>query len=193
MLLQVSFFSDVFAASRELCKQFNLEYGNTIGTYINIRRPTSKEGAEGFRELYATGTNTDLLRELKKNKQGNLLLIMQANEISEALTDAYHTFLQCPVGKKLSKDLSDRVSIAERRLSNAVHSIEVALNSCGITPGKAFESLKEARFSLKEALTDDPFPSGSFTSADASRIQGAFKQMRDDTTRLTFAVNKACH
>jgi hypothetical protein len=119
------------------------------------------------------------------------LLLTHASEISNALADAYSAFLACPIGKKIPKELSDRVSTAERRLSNAVHSMETALNSCGVRTPKGFDLLKEARFSLKEALTDDPFPLGAYTGADAGRINGAFTKMRDEATRSTFALNKA--
>ena len=121
------------------------------------------------------------------------LLLAQIGEASAALTEPYDVFFNAQSEGSSLKRYQNRLSRAERRrLSNSVHSIEVALSACEVDAGKAFDSVKEARFRLKEALTDDPFPAGSFTGADASKIQGAFAAMRDETTRLAFAVNKAC-
>jgi hypothetical protein len=57
--LEVQFFSSVFPASRHLCQQFNLEYGNTVGGYFNCLRPKERDVTSGFREMFATGNKID--------------------------------------------------------------------------------------------------------------------------------------
>jgi hypothetical protein len=60
----------VFPASRSLCKAFNMEYGDTIGSHINIKHPNiGINQSIPFHELYATGTAADeliLLQSVKK-------------------------------------------------------------------------------------------------------------------------------
>jgi hypothetical protein len=57
--LQVEFYWSVFPASRELCRQFNLEYGYTVGSYFRMVRPNDKEITAGFKEMYAAGRDVD--------------------------------------------------------------------------------------------------------------------------------------
>jgi hypothetical protein len=70
--LCVAFNYGPFAASRDLCRQFNLEYGATVGMHIRITKPDDKNAAAGFTELYATGNRVDTLRTLKAEKNGDL-------------------------------------------------------------------------------------------------------------------------
>lgn len=56
--LQVRFFSSPFPASRELCKAFNLEYGNTVGAHMNVKVP-DHEDVKRYRQVYATGARVD--------------------------------------------------------------------------------------------------------------------------------------
>jgi hypothetical protein len=48
-----------FPAARSLCRQFNLEYGNTVGMYIAITNPAERELTAGFRHMFATGSRVD--------------------------------------------------------------------------------------------------------------------------------------
>jgi len=80
VLLRVSFYSDIFPASRKLCHQFNLEYGFAIGAYIRIVKPADKEGTSGFSEIYATGNKVDALRTLRKTKEADLYAQLQFTE-----------------------------------------------------------------------------------------------------------------
>jgi hypothetical protein len=62
---RVSFYGDLYPASRGLCKAFNLDYGSTIGTAITVQEPRlSKREAVPFRELYADSARADKLIEL---------------------------------------------------------------------------------------------------------------------------------
>jgi hypothetical protein len=121
------------------------------------------------------------------------LLLEHVGDIRSTLQETYHAFLASPAAAGNLKDAAAKISQAERQFSNAVHSLEVALQYCNVCPGVEFESLKESRFTLKELLTDDPFPLGRYDTARASQIQGAFKMLRDQLTRLLFAINRACH
>jgi hypothetical protein len=70
--LSVAFNYGPFAASRDLCRQFNLEYGSTVGIQIRITKPDDQIAAAGFTELYATGNRVDTLRNMKAEKSGDL-------------------------------------------------------------------------------------------------------------------------
>ncbi len=66
---RVSFYGDLYPASRGLCKAFNLDYGSTIGTAIRVEEPRlSKSEAVPFRELYADGARANKLIELASDK-----------------------------------------------------------------------------------------------------------------------------
>ncbi|MDO8669817.1 MAG: DUF4062 domain-containing protein [Dehalococcoidia bacterium] len=62
---RVSFFSNPYPASRDICRAFNLDYGLTIGTHITIDEPRlANQERFPFRELYAAGSRADQLIEL---------------------------------------------------------------------------------------------------------------------------------
>jgi hypothetical protein len=66
---RVSFYGDLYPASRTLCKAFNLDYGLTIGSAITVEEPRlGKSEPVPFRELYATGSRTDTLIKLASDK-----------------------------------------------------------------------------------------------------------------------------
>lgn len=58
--LDLKFKGKPFAASRSLCQAFNLPYGGTIGTPVEIVRPAG-EPFGGFKELFAAGKRADEL------------------------------------------------------------------------------------------------------------------------------------
>ena len=80
ILLRVSFYNDIFPASRELCQQFNLDYGFTIGAFMRIVKPTDAEITSGFSEIYATGNKVDILRTLRLAKEATLYAQLQFTE-----------------------------------------------------------------------------------------------------------------
>jgi hypothetical protein len=80
ILLQMSFYWSVFPASRELCRRFNLEYGNTVGSYCRILQPADKEVTSGFREIYATGNRVDSFVSLVQTKTADLHAQLQFAE-----------------------------------------------------------------------------------------------------------------
>lgn len=95
----------------------------------------------------------------------------------------------CESEKALTAEQRVAVTCAERELSNAVHSIEEGLRACSVNLDKlGFEKLKEARAELKDSLTDTPFP-GPYDHASRARIRTAMKVMRDELTRIAFAIN----
>ena len=68
-LFRLSFSSEPYPASRNLCKAFNLEYGGTIGVRIIVKEPRlSRKEAVPFTELYATGRRADTLINLVAEK-----------------------------------------------------------------------------------------------------------------------------
>jgi hypothetical protein len=78
--LFVRFWGGIFPASRQLCQQFNLEYGFTIGSYIRIVKPDNKDSTGGFSEIYATGNKVDELKTMAETKQGDLYAQLQFTE-----------------------------------------------------------------------------------------------------------------
>jgi hypothetical protein len=75
--LRISFYWDIFPASRALCEQFNLDYGFTVGSNVRIVRPTEKEAVSGFSEIYATGNKIDAFRTLRESKEADLYAQLQ--------------------------------------------------------------------------------------------------------------------
>ncbi len=75
--LYISVRSDVFPASRELCQQFNLDYGSTVGTQIRILKPLDKDFQLVFWEIYATGNKVDAFRSLLQPKEADLYAQLQ--------------------------------------------------------------------------------------------------------------------
>lgn len=96
----------------------------------------------------------------------------------------------CKSDRKLTEDQQADLVSAERDLSNAIHSIESALVHCGVTLHELdFDKLKDARVTLKDSLTDSPFP-GPYDDGSQRGIRASFKTMRDELTRIAFAINR---
>jgi hypothetical protein len=70
--LLVKFSYGPFAASRDLCKGFNLDYGSTVGMHVRIKKPDNVAGPQEFTELYATGNRVESLRTLMATHNGDL-------------------------------------------------------------------------------------------------------------------------
>lgn len=124
----------------------------------------------------------------KKRADTDLLLSIVAEARIE-LRKVEEKSQSCEQSKPLSPKEQFALTLAERDLSNAVHSIEEALRHCSIDMSKLrFESVKDARVEIKEALTDTPYP-GPYDSGSLGRIRTSLKTMRDELTRITFAIN----
>jgi hypothetical protein len=96
----------------------------------------------------------------------------------------------CSRRRSLSEEEQDTLISAERDVSNAVHSIESALRHCGAKLHKLdFDKLKDARIAVKDSLTDSPFP-GPYDDSSRRGIRTSLKAMRDELTRITFAINR---
>ena len=81
------------------------------------------------------------------------------------------------------------VTCSQRNFSNAVRSIEHALRHCSIDLSRLkFEEVKDARVEVNESFTDTPYP-GPYDPASIGRINRSLTAMRDELTRLTFAIN----
>jgi Domain of unknown function (DUF4062) len=79
--LCVRFRDGVFPASRNLCQHFNLEYGFTVGAYVQIEKPQKADNSTfGFREIYATGNKVDALYTLVQAKRADLYAQLQFAE-----------------------------------------------------------------------------------------------------------------
>jgi hypothetical protein len=134
--------------------------------------------------IYQRSASTDAMRRQ--------LLLEHVKEISAKLEETYHAFLECSMGRKLSRQTSENISQCERHLSNAIHALEVALKLSRIKTGAQFKALKESRFRLKKLLTDSPFPNGSYSSDRYGQLLIEFKTVREHTTGVLFEVNDNC-
>jgi hypothetical protein len=116
--------------------------------------------------------------------------------LSDHLTEALMSFraLQqaakpCHTGDKLSLQHQAELTLAERELSNSLHSFEQALICCKVEPLVLdLDKAKRAREALKKALTDSPFP-GPYAPGDWARIATTAKAFRDEVTRLSVAIH----
>ena len=120
--------------------------------------------------------DTDLLLEI----------VQDARNALESLEKASHA---CGGGEALTSEQRTSLTRSARGLSNAVRSIEQALNHCNADLGKLkFDHVKSASSDLNESLTDTPFP-GPYDGMSLSRIGVSFRNMRDELTRIAFAIN----
>ena len=123
-------------------------------------------------------------------KSDSELLLSLVEEAKRAFSELKTTSQVCRSGKKLVNQEQSRILIAGRDLSNAVHSIQLGLAECKISPEKLeFDKVKEARVNLHSSLTGGPFP-GPYDDVSLSAIQIAMRDMGDQLTRLGFAI---CH
>jgi hypothetical protein len=109
-------------------------------------------------------------------------------EVKTAMGVVHDASLPCMSGKKLTLAERARLIQAERDLSNSVHSFAGAIQYCE-TFVKPFDvtRLKRLRSQLKDRLTDDPFP-GPYDAVAQNRATVAFRNMRDELTRLSFGI-----
>jgi hypothetical protein len=117
------------------------------------------------------------------------LLLSMVDEAKEAFRELQTKSQCCEHAKTLSLPEQRSLTSTQRELSNAVHSMERALGHCGIDAHSLqFDKVKNDREALNESLTDTPYP-GPYDAASIVRIRTASKAMRDELTRLAFAIN----
>jgi hypothetical protein len=130
------------------------------------------------------------LKQSSDKRADTDLLLVVVGEAKVAFGKLEEQEQFCESGKPLTSAQQFSLTRAERELSNAVHSIEMALGHCRTDLQKlGFDRLKIARAELKECLTDTPYP-GPYDRASLVAIRTAFKKMRDELTRIAFAVNQ---
>jgi hypothetical protein len=118
------------------------------------------------------------------------LLLESVKDAKEAFRTLIKESHNCESGKPLSKPQRITLIDADRELSNAVHSLEFALAQCSADLSKLkFAGLKDARSEIKDSLTDTPYP-GPYDANSLSRIRLAQTNMRDQLTRIAFAINR---
>lgn len=151
-----------------------------VGNFLNALATLIVAFVIGY--LYASQVSskradTDLVLDTLRETKAAVLALQQAA-------------IPCHAGKKLSIPQQTALTQAEREVSNAVHSVEHALRCCRVKVHRLeFEKLKDARSFLKDSLTDTPFP-GPYDNASRTRIQCAFKSIRDELVRLSFAISR---
>lgn len=117
------------------------------------------------------------------------LLLKLVDDSKKAFTVLTAEAENCESGKPLTKAQQTSLSLAEKELSNAIHSLEEGLGHCKISLDSVkFQALKEARRDLKDSLTDSPFP-GPYDQASRIHIRNMIKKVRDELTRMAFAIN----
>lgn len=118
------------------------------------------------------------------------LLLECVKDAKEAFRNVVKESHSCESGKQLSKPQRTTLINADRELSNAVHSLEFALSQCSADLNALeFSKLKDARSEIKDSLTDTPYP-GPYDATSLSRIRLAQTNMRDQLTRMAFAINR---
>lgn len=130
-----------------------------------------------------------LKRSSEKRADTDLLLGVVA-ESKIAFNKIEEKAQRCEEGRPLTRPEQISLNCAARELSNSVHSIEKALGHCKVSLEKiSFAKLKEAREEVHGSLTDTPYP-GPYQGASLVRIRTALTAMRDELTRIAFAVNR---
>jgi hypothetical protein len=124
-----------------------------------------------------------------KDKADTDLLLTIVSEARFAFRSVEQEAQHCRSGRRLTAPESRALMSAERDLEIALHSVEEALKHCSIDLRDVhFEKVKDAGFELKDSLTDSPFP-GPYDAHGLARIRTASRLMRDELTRLAFAIN----
>jgi hypothetical protein len=78
--LSVSFKGSAYPASRDLCRQFNLEYGSTIGMNVSIKSPDHFIFTKGLTEIFAAENRVDTLRKMREENNGEIYASLQFSE-----------------------------------------------------------------------------------------------------------------
>ncbi len=117
------------------------------------------------------------------------LLLECVRDARTSLTTLQSAALPCHRGKKLTIAEQASITITERDLSNSIHSLELAAGFCPKPRALDLGKLKDARVALKDSLTDTPFP-GPYGEVSRSRITAAFKLLRDELIRISFAITR---
>jgi len=95
----------------------------------------------------------------------------------------------CEGGHRLSDSERSALTLADRELSNTIHSLEEGLKLCRVKlHAVEIGKLKDARTELKERLTDSPFP-GPYDPASCAGILSALRGVRDELMRISIAIN----
>ena len=116
------------------------------------------------------------------------LLLESMAEVKASMGVLRDASRPCFTGKKLTLIEKSTLLSVERDLSNAVYSFARALDYVGIPVAVCDVSkLKDCRAELKDSLTDDPFP-GPYSGPAQNRVSKAFRDMRDEMTRLSFRI-----
>jgi hypothetical protein len=140
--------------------------------------------------IVAVLINQVFARHVSRASTDTALLLDHLAEIRTTMKRLEKASENARSGKKLSKTECLVVNTAERDLSNSVHSLEHALDCCGIQKGKlCFDALKKRRLNVKKALTDSPYP-GPYNTKQQNAISNAFKLLNDEVTRITFDVHR---
>lgn len=127
-------------------------------------------------------------RSSDKRADTELLLSIVA-EVKTALLTLGREAISCETQKPLTLAQQRSLTTAERDVSLGVYSLEDALQHAGMkTETIQFEKLKDARGELKDSLTDTPYP-GPYDISSLLRIRAAQKNMRNELTRIAFAIN----
>jgi hypothetical protein len=130
-----------------------------------------------------------LKRSSEKRADTDLLLAVVA-DAKGAFNKLEEKAQCCENGRRLTHPEQVSLNCAERELSNTVLSIEKALGHCNVALDKLdFGRLKDARVALKDSLTDTPYP-GPYAGASLVRVRVALMAMRDELTRMAFAINR---
>jgi len=115
------------------------------------------------------------------------------NLIRDGLTAAEgldRDFQGCHREDPLTQDAVTRIQAGLQRFNNAVHSIERALESCGIDKKKAgFESTQREREQYRQTLTDTPFPI-RYEMGILREQQGHNKRICDALRDMIFQLNR---
>ena len=117
------------------------------------------------------------------------LLLQLVSDSKASLHNLETTSRWCEQSKALTAAQRTELMIGLRELSNAIHSIEEGLRNCAITAHTVgLEKLKDARSHLNDCLSDTPFP-GPYDPGSRARIRLALGALRDELTRVAFAIN----
>jgi hypothetical protein len=155
---------------------YTLDFGSIIDAFVLL--------------LVFTIIDYHYSKESSQKRADTDLLLRTVEQASEAFRHLEEQSRACEQDHVLGESQQVGITCAERELSNCVHSIEVALSHCGVQLHSVdFQRLKDARDELKESLTDTPFP-GPYDRRDRTRIRSALKSMRDELTRVSFAINR---
>ena len=130
-------------------------------------------------------------RRHQSEQFGKDRIIRSVDNADEALDNINEAFEASVFTNSITQEQKVRILRALTRYSNALHSIQHALEACGIDACSGLmDGARGQMMGLKSLLTDVPFSSGKFDESVQREHDGRCKTIRDTLNDIVFTINQ---